>query len=635
MQLGLFIRRELYTSARRGTVFPDRVAAVIVAAAVVACCVLFWDRMGWERTTIVATARFGLATFGVVMVILAVVAMAIVSREVASSIASERDRKSLDALLTTQLTSAEIVLGVMVAGLLRSANWLAAMLPVVVLIAIAGGVQPPLVMLTAVAVGSSRLAAGAIAIVASVYAPNRAKATAVGIGLLVCWLDIPIISEFLQPRVWPDIPRWLLHSLHSVVDSSPPGVGMGTFEPMLVPRPFGLIEAILRMIAIQICGGSLLVLWAITQLRPASRALYDGDWPAHARWISQAIQRRPRLRRPCGDDPLLWNELHSLHASSLAGRVMARVGQLLGIGALVLGTSWFAHPAFTELAQRGYGATREGFATPAINPLARVFIGKLLIPAGTTPRGQARLEFNAALRQFSSLLVMLYVVMNYGTAAMSIIQERERDTWQSVLATSLSPWEILRAKMLAALWRARGAGLILIALWAVGLAAGAVHPLGFLNAVAGLIAIGAFYAAAGACLSLRIGERKQTNNLIVLVVLCALPLSGLAILLPGAASVFLGACSTPFLIWSSLFSYEDVRAAIHSGVLPQLGATSIQPGVSARMVLAACWFATIAHAVGAVILTRMTCRRFDALVGRPIRSRNARLAVAQFNSAAK
>ena len=72
---------------------------------------------------------------------------------------------------------------------------------------------------------------------------------------------------------------------------------------------------------------------------------------------------------------------------------------------------------------------------------------------------------------------------------------------------------------------------MLIALWAVGLAAGAVHPLGFLNAVAGLIAIGAFYAAAGVSLSLLIGERKQTNNLILLVVLCVLPLSGLAILL--------------------------------------------------------------------------------------------------------
>ena len=85
-----------------------------------------------------------------------------------------------------------------------------------------------------------------------------------------------------------------------------------------------------------------------------------------------------------------------------------------------------------------------------------------------------------------------------------------------MIATSLTAWEILRAKMLAAIWRARNAGLMLIALWVVGLVAGAVHPLGFLNAVAGLIAIGAFYAAVGVSLSLQIGERKQANNMILL-----------------------------------------------------------------------------------------------------------------------
>jgi hypothetical protein len=139
---------------------------------------------------------------------------------------------------------------------------------------------------------------------------------------------------------------------------------------------------------------------------------------------------------------------------------------------------------------------------------------------------------------------------------------------------------------------------------------------GFLNAVAGLIAIGAFYAAAGVSLSLVLGERKQTNDLILLVALYVLPLSGLAILLPGTASLFLGAYSSPFLIWSSLFSYEDVQTLMHSRVLPQLGPTSIKPGVSARMVLASCWFATGAHAAGAFFLTRIACRRFDALVGR-------------------
>ena len=147
-----------------------------------------------------------------------------------------------------------------------------------------------------------------------------------------------------------------------------------------------------------------------------------------------------------------------------------------------------------------------------------------------------------------------------------------------------------------------------------------MHPLGFLNAVAGLIVIGAFYAAFGVSLALQIGERKQIDNIIILFVLVVLPMSGLAIMLPGSASVFLGACSTPFLIWSSLFSYEDVQSAVRSGVFAQLGGTSIKPGVSARIVLSACWVATIVHGVVAIVLMRSTCRRFDELVGRPVRS---------------
>jgi hypothetical protein len=319
---------------------------------------------------------------------------------------------------------------------------------------------------------------------------------------------------------------------------------------------------------------------------------------------------------------VLWNEIHAQSAGSLAGQVIARLAQLVGIGVLALGTSWFALPAFAELAERGYGPAREGFAMPDGNPFARVLIGKLLFPAGSAAPGQARLEFNIALRQFSALFVMLFVVMVCGTAATSLILERERDTWPSLIATSLTGWEILRAKILAAMWRARVAGLTLIALWVVGLAAGAVHPLGVLNALAGLMAIGAFSAALGVSLGLRIAERKATTNMILLLVVCVLPLSGLAILLPGRASVLLGACSTPALIWSSLFSYEDVQSLAHSGVLPQLGGTSIKPGVSARLVLAACWGATITHAVGAVFLTRWTCRGFASLAGRPVRSRS-------------
>jgi hypothetical protein len=365
----------------------------------------------------------------------------------------------------------------------------------------------------------------------------------------------------------------------------------------------------------------LVALWSAWQLRPASRRFHNRNWLPVQRWIRSATRRWPQTRSACGDDPVLWNELHSQRAGSRAGRFAGGLLGLIGIGLLALGTSWFARPAFSELAERGYGATRAGLTMPEVNPLARVLIDKLLFPAGSTAAGQARLEFNAALRQFSGLFVMLFVVIVCGTAAMSLTAERERDTWQSLIATSLTGWEILGAKMVAAIWRAHHAGLILIALWTVGLLAGSVHPLGFLCAVAGLTVIGAFYAALGVFLSLQFGDRKKTDHMMLLVVLFVLLLSGPAILVPGSASVLLGALSTPFLIWSSLFSYEDVQSLVQAGKFLQPGLTSLKPGVGARTVLAAYGLAVLVHAAGAYVLTRSTCRRFDLLVGRPFRSR--------------
>ena len=244
--------------------------------------------------------------------------------------------------------------------------------------------------------------------------------------------------------------------VHWIVDSNPAGVGISAFLPTLVPRPFGLIEALLRMIALQLTGSVALVLLAAWQLRPASRALHDGEWPVGTRWISLLTRQRPSKRGPCGDDPVLWNELHLQRARSIAGRLLAGLVRLVGFGVLALGVSWFALPAFAELAERGYGASRRDVTMPEINPLARVLIGKFFFPTGSAAPGQARLEFNIALRQFSAIFVMLYVVMVAGTAAMSVVVEQERDTWQSLIATSLTGWDILRAKMLAAIWRARG-----------------------------------------------------------------------------------------------------------------------------------------------------------------------------------
>jgi hypothetical protein len=101
----------------------------------------------------------------------------------------------------------------------------------------------------------------------------------------------------------------------------------------------------------------------------------------------------------------------------------------------------------------------------------------------------------------------------------------------------------------------------------------------------------------------------------------SLVLGALPFVLPGTASVLLAAGAMPFQTWASLLSYEDVRAAIHSGAIPQFAVIGIRSGEGARIVLAAWLISTTALAVGAFLLTRSAVRGFDAAVGRPIRTR--------------
>jgi hypothetical protein len=375
------------------------------------------------------------------------------------------------------------------------------------------------------------------------------------------------------------------------------------------------LGALLRMIALQMAAAAMLVAWASWRLRPASRAVYDGEGRAV---LLRSLRVRTRARPPCGDDPVLWNEIHSTRGARPSEMLAGSVGNAVWIGLLAYVASWFAVPAFAELAARGYGASAEALKMPELNPLARVLVNKLGKPSlGLTP-GQARLEFNIVLRHATTCLDYLYILIVAGFAAESVAVEKERDTWLGLIATPLSGWEILRAKMLGAAWRARVLSLVMVGLWTAGLLAGAVHPVGFLASLAGLGVSSWACAAGGTYASLWSPNRKEATARIMLPLMLLPPSAMLLFLPPGWTSVLMGAGSMPFLAWASLLSYEDVAAAWRTGAFPQLAA-NIRTGEGAGRVLAAVLIGLIGQAVAAALLTRAARRGFDAAAGRPRR----------------
>jgi hypothetical protein len=527
---------------------------------------------------------------------------------VSRALASERDGKTLDALLATRLSSPQIVLGLMAAGLFRFANGVAATLPVVVLMVYLGGVDPRFALLAWVGLTSTALGVAALSVVASVESRTAARSARAAVGLLYAWFVLPALLLMLRAFLLPTAPAWLVKPVLWALDGSPLGPAGSYFG--VFPRPWGLVAAVFRMAATQVAIAGALTAWAVWRLRPASRALYDVEGRVvMLRALRAANRSRPR-RRPCGADPVLWYETSCHQVESRAGRVAGRLVRLTSAGMLVVGTWWFAAPAFVELAERGYGPSAEAYKMPAANPLARVIVERLLVRSSTAAEsGQARLEFNLALRQFSAMVALGFLITTCSCGAESVARERRRDTWLGLLGTPLSGRDIVCGKVLGALWRGRDTMGTLLVLWAVGLASGAVHPLGFLGAVVWLGVSGPLHGALGVASALHSDRPKWPLNPAAwpLTLVSALGMTLLMTVVPMA------------LASASLLTYEEVQAAARSGAFPPLDGTFLRPWVGARTVVLACLAGIAAMGVWTAVFARSLAISFDALVGRPCR----------------
>jgi len=613
MLLGPFLERMRITSSRRESTFFDRAVIAGVVAFLVWVVVKVWDWNGWDRASISGSKQCALAAFAALIAAELMLGLAIVVGEVSPGAALERDKKMLDALLATRLSSAEIVLGMLAAGLVKSLTCLSSVLPVLVLIVFLGGVDPRLVLLACTGLVTTLCTVGAISVAASVAARTAQRSLSAAMALAMTWWILPIFAVLFLPKLWPAGTPWLVPPALWLLDSTPVAVAanlLGLF------RRTSFVGSVLWMIGLQTAGAGGLIAWAIWQLRPASRALYDDEGRAA---LARLLRRRRRARPACGDDPVLWHEIHSTHGATAAEILWGWLLGTVGIGFLVYLTAWFAGPAFDELAERGYGAPRE-LSMPDLHPLARMLVVKLSnVSLGQAP-GQARLEFNIVMRQASALLVMVSVLMVAGFAAEGVAGEKDRDTWLGLIATPLSGWEILRAKMIGAVWRARPLLLVLVGLWIVGLLAGALHLLGFLAGLVGLVAMTWFFAALGTYVSLWSPDRKQATGRTMLPAMFSMSGFLLPFIPAGFGTVLMGVGSMGFLIWASLLSYEDILAATRSGAFPQLAAVSIKTGEGAWRVLATVLVGIAAHLAAAALLTGAACRGFDFAAGRPKRS---------------
>ena len=598
---------EARMSARRWPTFQARAVYGVLLLA------FFWifqlNHEGWLAGRPLSSrelAEFAAAAFEWLAVGQALIVLALVPALVAGTVAEERSRRTLPGLRTSRLSSAAIILDKLAARMLHAGVFLAVGLPITFLLGLLGGVDPRSVVYAYGGTFSTAFFLAALSLLVSVYARGPRGAVLLVYLIEVVWLVVPWLADFamvtgawawlgalapVNDWILPSTPLSLFARATSSAWSGQGPISWLLSRVRLIPPvnlaaggggPGALAVPLGEMVRLQLAYGATFLVCAAWRLRPVARRLADGP-----RWRAVLARIRARSRPACGDDPMLWKERYSQDDGP--ARLILWTGMLV-FGIFVL----YSHEAITH----NY----------------RLALDELFIYGyGTGGRvGSGAITRAGVMSNLADYSVMLYVVALVAVAVQSatgVTSEREARTWDGLLGTPLEPAEVVRAKVLAAIIRRRAPLLLVLIPWLIGLALGALHPVGLLLAVAGLAAFLWFASALGILFSLRSRSSRQAlvRTLGVLLVL------NLGTLLAGKlwlgsieAGILFGntAVLLHFLPISTYHMHLLVLDSTwrHSLLIPGL----LLGGVSGYTALA--W-----------ILSRAATRGFDAAVDRPRR----------------
>jgi ABC-type transport system involved in multi-copper enzyme maturation permease subunit len=574
---------ELVTTARRARYYAIRFAYGMILLFFVVQTVGQWRGDGgalWQggALSIAEMAATGRNIFATFTVFQAVSVLVLTPAIVAGVVADEKRRKTLPYLMASRLSSSEIILGKLLARLLHVSIFLAIGLPVMSLISLFGGVEPAEVVLAYAGTLTTAGFLAALSILVSTLS-RRPRDAGVQVYILeLAWLFGPSLVAHAVPSLggrWLDVYEWIAYVNNPLRWSSPYAI-----LEALSTGGSSVGEAVVGMAALQTAFAAVLVLLAILVLRPVMRR--EGQGVGRLGGLAAARRQLRLLRRPAiGDDAMLWKECHVARAGGLL-RFIVNFVFLVVAAALAYTTFWYAAPAFAELFNHGYSSD-EAY-------------------------GERR-SFNFYLRLVCTLVYITWSLGVASLAAASVSGEREEDTWTSLITTPLSGEEILRAKIVGAIWGALPVGTLLVVLWLLGLVSGAVHPLGFAAVALETTAFVWFAAALGVTFSLgaRSSARAQAATMAVLVtvnglyLLCCIPLR------PGG-TLFWAAGVTPLIEGISLLSYDQI-AWIYANPARSDESDAITT----------CILAVLLYGAAALILTTKAFISFDDKIDRPRR----------------
>jgi ABC-type transport system involved in multi-copper enzyme maturation permease subunit len=488
----------------------------------------------WQKA---AFAAYFSATF---LGIQLVVVVLLTPLYTAGAIAEQKERRTLEFLLVTDLTDREIVLGSLAARLARLFLLILTGLPVLCALEMLGGIEPNLLIAGFVLSIMVAATLGAISTLCSVLSPTSLKAVATAYSTAILFI-VP------APFVTVNIAAYL-------------------------PAPVALIGivtglcCILGLIAYWTTLGAVLELRAFASpaqrsaawtnsaldsqsesVRTSQAARVEGwgpfpEWePLHPRPKPPGISLQRALDRPpVGVDALLWKEVYLEPGPGPSGLSIPALAAALGLVVLVgPALGWLSDlpsggMSFAEYAQswtRGVGIT------------------------------------------FTGILILLIAV----NAAGRVSRERERCTLEGLLLLPVSSAEILFAKWLGSILSLRTLLVGMVAVWCAAVLTGGLDIVALPLLVAALAVYVAFFAALGLWLSTVCPTTLRAGLFTLLVTLVAVAGPGAAVsfasggarLLPlphdasDWAMLFMDyGLSPPATLWTLTFRFSDLMLAV-------------------------------------------------------------------------
>lgn len=384
---------------------------------------------------------------------------------VAGAIAEEKEKKTLEFLLATDLENREIIFGKLVSRLGNLALFILTGLPVLSLMQFFGGIDPGLLLASFAATGITAVSLAGLSILNSVLRRRARDAIILTYLAAIGYLVATGATQLLKVTIgfyygglywagidWGTVFDWF-HAGNPIFGVYAIGMTVERGGPLDIViadelKRYAIFHGIVALVSIT---------WAVMRLRAVALGAAAVIAVKRRRFVAKI-----RRRRPIGLKPMNWKELWIEGRLRIGwlGRVL--VGLLIGAGfipvIIILLVFAFERTDTSQL------KSWNEWIGAGFHQLSKRW----------DDVGQA---MNIWLRVMNVLISSLMLLGVAVRAAGSIGAERDRDTLLSLMTTTLTTSEIMFAKWLGALWSVRGFLWWLGLVWLTALVFGGINPL--------------------------------------------------------------------------------------------------------------------------------------------------------------